>query len=137
MESDFLRIASQIAGIGGIALIVFLILFREIIRKNIFPKLSKIHAYFLMVIIAILIWSIAVIGIAAWYFSQERKTAEENQKTNALGESINIKNNTSVNSFSTETPPNPVNNENETRRTKIENDKGNIYYSEESMTVNK
>ena len=56
----------QIAGIGGLALGVFLLLFRDIIRKRIFPQLAKRDAYRLLRLIAILVFLIAAIGIAAW-----------------------------------------------------------------------
>ena len=39
MDAKLLEIAGQVAGIGGLALGVLLIVFRDIIRKNIFPKL--------------------------------------------------------------------------------------------------
>ncbi len=39
MDADVLKVVGQVAGIGGLALGVFLLLFRDIIRKNIFPKL--------------------------------------------------------------------------------------------------
>jgi hypothetical protein len=36
MSGEFLKIAAQVAGIGGVAIGTFLILFRDVIRKNIF-----------------------------------------------------------------------------------------------------
>jgi hypothetical protein len=54
-----------VAGIGGLALGVFLLLFRDIIRKNIFPKLPAPEAYRLSRLITWAVWSIAVIGIGA------------------------------------------------------------------------
>ncbi len=38
MEPTLFKILAQIAGIGGISLGVLLLLFRDIIRKNIFPS---------------------------------------------------------------------------------------------------
>lgn len=68
MNQEILKTVGQVAGIGGVALGVFLILFREVIRKNIFPDLSKDHAYRLLRLIVILVWSVAIAGIAAWVF---------------------------------------------------------------------
>jgi hypothetical protein len=66
MEAEVLKTVGQIAGIGGLALGVFLLLFRDIIRKNIFPKLPPPEAYRLLRLITVAVWSIAVVGIGAW-----------------------------------------------------------------------
>ena len=66
METELLKTLGQIAGIGGIALGVFLLLFRDLIRKKIFPTLTKDQAFRLLRLIAILIWSVALAGIGAW-----------------------------------------------------------------------
>jgi hypothetical protein len=66
MDAGILKTLGQIAGIGGIALGVFFLLFRDMIRKSIFPKLEKGDAYRLLRLISILIWSVAVLGIGAW-----------------------------------------------------------------------
>jgi hypothetical protein len=66
VEAEVLKTVGQIAGIGGLALGVFLLLFRDIIRKNIFPKLPAPEAYRLLRLITVAVWSIAVVGIGAW-----------------------------------------------------------------------
>ena len=66
MDAEFVRIAGKVAGIGGLAIGALLILYRDVIRKNIFPQMSKDQAYRLLLLIIILVWSIAVVGIAAW-----------------------------------------------------------------------
>ena len=58
----------QIAGIGGLAVGVFLLLFRDIIRKNIFPKLPALEAYRLLRLITIAVLLFSVVGIVAWVF---------------------------------------------------------------------
>lgn len=75
---EILQQLGKIAGIAGIALGGFVIIFREIIRKSIFPNLSKNHGYRLLRLVIILTFSIAIIGIGAWvYLSiQENKTNE-------------------------------------------------------------
>ncbi len=77
MELDILKIAGQIAGIGGLALGVFLILYREVIRKSIFPNLTKKQGFQLLVLIVILVWSIAVIGIGAWVYVTTKTSKSE------------------------------------------------------------
>jgi hypothetical protein len=41
METELLKAVGQIAGLGGIALGVFLLLYRDIIREKIFPSFTK------------------------------------------------------------------------------------------------
>ena len=69
MNADILKVVGQVAGIGGLALGVFLLLFREIIRKNIFPKLPAVEAYRLLRLITIAVWSVAIVGIVAWVYA--------------------------------------------------------------------
>jgi hypothetical protein len=66
MDAELVRIAGQIAGIGGLAIGALLILYRDVIRKNIFPQMTKDQAYRLLRLIIILAWSVAIVGIAAW-----------------------------------------------------------------------
>jgi hypothetical protein len=69
MDADVLKIGGQVAGIGGLALGVFLLLFRDIIRKNIFPKLPPAEAYRLLRLITVAVWSVAIVGIGAWLYT--------------------------------------------------------------------
>lgn len=69
METGILKTVAQIASIGGLAIGVLLILFRDIIRKNIFPSLSKDQAYRLIRLIIILVWGVAFVGIGAWVYT--------------------------------------------------------------------
>lgn len=62
MES-FIAEWGKIAGLAGLALGVFLILFREVIRKNIFASLTKKQSYTIIILILILVWSISVYAI--------------------------------------------------------------------------
>jgi len=66
-----LRIVGQTAGIGGLALGVFLLLVRDIIRKNIFPKLAREHAYALLRLIVILVWMMSLAGLGTWYLQSQ------------------------------------------------------------------
>lgn len=45
-------------------------LFKDIIAKNIFPKLEKKDAYRLLRLISILIFLIAALGITAWVWTE-------------------------------------------------------------------
>lgn len=66
MDAELLKIAGQVAGIGGIALGVLLLVFRDVIRKKIFPMLTKEQAYKLLRSTLLLAWLIALAGIGAW-----------------------------------------------------------------------
>ena len=68
MEAEILKIVGQIAGIGGLALGVLLIVFRDIVRKKIFPKLPPAEAYRLLRLITVAVWSVAIVGILAWVY---------------------------------------------------------------------
>ncbi|MBZ9814751.1 hypothetical protein [Mesorhizobium sp. CA7] len=65
MNTELLKVVGKIAGIGGLALGVFLLLFGEIIRKKIFPMLPPAEAYRLLQMIIVAVCSVAILGIAA------------------------------------------------------------------------
>jgi hypothetical protein len=48
MDNELIKTVRQVAGIGAIALGVFLLLFRDLIRKQIFPTLAKREGYRLL-----------------------------------------------------------------------------------------
>lgn len=66
MDAELLKSVGQVSGIGGIALGVLLLVFRDVIRKNIFPKLTKEQAYKLLRFIILLTFLVALAGIGAW-----------------------------------------------------------------------
>lgn len=72
IDPEILKVVGQFAGIGGIAIGALIIIFRDIIRKNIFPSLVKREAYRLLILIVILVWSVAIAGIVAWVLVHNR-----------------------------------------------------------------
>lgn len=66
MDYDLFKIVGVIAGIGGIALASVVYIFREVIRKEIFPQLTKGQAYQLLNRIIFLTFVIGVLGIIAY-----------------------------------------------------------------------
>ena len=72
MQTDLIRVMGQIAGIGGLAIGVLLLVFRDVIRKEIFPSLTREHAYRIIRLIIILTFLMALAGIAAWVWVQTR-----------------------------------------------------------------
>jgi len=68
--SSVLKVVGQVAGIGGIGLGVLLLIFREVVRKNIFPNLGQIQAYRIIRMIVMYTFLIAAFGIVAWAYVQ-------------------------------------------------------------------
>jgi hypothetical protein len=81
MDAGLLKTLGQVLGIGGLALGIFFLLFRDIIRKSIFPTLKKDDAYRLLRLISVLIWSVAVIGIGAWIWGDRKAAAAHSVTT--------------------------------------------------------
>lgn len=70
MEPGLLQTAGAVAGVAGIALVVFLWLFREVIRKNIFPLMTEERGYRTIRLFMILATVVALAGIGAWTLAQ-------------------------------------------------------------------
>ncbi|HEX8072365.1 MAG TPA: carboxypeptidase-like regulatory domain-containing protein [Pyrinomonadaceae bacterium] len=66
MDYSLFKIAGVVAGIGGLALATVVYIFREVIRKEIFPQLTKDQAYNLLNRIIVLTFVIGVLGIGAY-----------------------------------------------------------------------
>src|SRR5262252_1824839 len=86
MEAGLLKTLGQALGIGGVALGVFFLLFRDVIRKKIFPTLKKDDAYRLLRLITVLVWSVAVIGIAAWFWGANRPVGSTSATISTTGQ---------------------------------------------------
>ncbi len=63
---DVMEVVASIAGIGGIAIALALYVFRDIIRKKIFPTLQQKQAYRLIGYIIAATTLISLAGIVAW-----------------------------------------------------------------------
>jgi hypothetical protein len=72
MQDSFLQVFGQVAGIGGLALGVLLVIYREVLRRRMFPQLTRDHAYRIIILIIVLTWTIAVVGVAAWVYTSRR-----------------------------------------------------------------
>ena len=66
MEANVLSVVGKIAGISGLSLGVFMLLFRDVIRKSVFPMLTKQQGYNVIRLFLILVWSIAILGLLIW-----------------------------------------------------------------------
>jgi hypothetical protein len=66
MDYNLFKVVGVVAGIGGIALASVVYIFREVIRKEIFPQLTKDQAYNLLNRIIVLTFVIGALGILAY-----------------------------------------------------------------------
>lgn len=85
MQDEALKVIAQVAGIGGIAIAGTVMVFRDVIRRNIFPEVSPEHAYQLIRLIVILAFLVAVLGVGAWIWTQNYSSrAISNEEPQAL-----------------------------------------------------
>jgi hypothetical protein len=66
MYIDLLKMVGQVLGIGGLVLGVCTLLFKEVLRKLVFPTFEKDNAYKILRSITVLMLSIGCVGIAVW-----------------------------------------------------------------------
>ena len=85
MDAGIFKTLGETAGLAGLAVGLILLLYREIVRKNVFPALSKRDAYRLLRAIAVLSWSVAIVGIASWVWSTsiERRRQDVSRVTSS------------------------------------------------------
>ena len=70
MDLEIVKVVGQVAGIGGLSIGFVILIFRDIIRKNIFPSLTKSQSFRIILIVVICTWSIALSGIGAWVYTE-------------------------------------------------------------------
>ncbi|MGA9575313.1 MAG: tetratricopeptide repeat protein [Lysobacterales bacterium] len=86
MNMEVLKSVGMVAGIGGVALGVMLLVLRDIIKKNIFPKFKvEKNAYRLLRLIVVSVWTVALLGIVVWGVTAVMNGRE--------GDTINVNNN--------------------------------------------
>jgi len=93
-DIELIKMVGQIAGIGGLSLGVLLIIFKDIIKKNIFPKFKNEYLSFnLLKLIIILTWSLAISGILALVFIETKNhdISTKNNNGRKSWENIEIK----------------------------------------------
>jgi|HubBroStandDraft_6_1064221.scaffolds.fasta_scaffold01118_7 WD40 repeat protein len=66
MDSNLLQYLGKIAGLAGISIGLVLLIFRTILRQNIFPKLNNEQAFALIRLLMYLTFAIGTVGIIAW-----------------------------------------------------------------------
>ncbi|TAL04578.1 MAG: hypothetical protein EPO07_04920, partial [Verrucomicrobia bacterium] len=68
MNPQVFKAAAQVAGIGGIALVVFFYLNREVLRRRIFSSLTKQQSYRIIQLILVSCCVVSLSGIGAWVY---------------------------------------------------------------------
>lgn len=63
-----LETVGKVAGVGGLAITAMVLVFRDLIRKKIFPMLPAAQAYRLLRLIVLCVATISLAGLAAWAF---------------------------------------------------------------------
>lgn len=89
MNTELLKTLGQVAGIGGIALGVFLIIFLELVRKSRFPSLPKEKVYPFLRLITILVFIVTLAGIGAWVWVEKSPDVNVSHGIGA-GRDINV-----------------------------------------------
>lgn len=78
LDLDMLKTFGQIAAPAGIAIGTFLYLGRDIVAKNIFPTLTRQHAFNVVIALAFMAWTVALAGIASWTYVSTHASAAAN-----------------------------------------------------------
>lgn len=97
-----LKDAGEVAGIGGVAIGAVILVFREVIRKNMFPQLARADALRTLWLIIGAAWSIGVLGIGTWAYVQTPVLADTGSTTQITGGAVspaisNVKGNIQIN----------------------------------------
>lgn len=86
MDADLIRVVGQIAGIGGLAIGTLLLVFRDVIGKEIFPRLTHTHAFQIVRLIITLTFLTALAGIGAWVWVQPKMAASPHPSNETSGD---------------------------------------------------
>ncbi|MFC3080609.1 hypothetical protein ACFODL_21120 [Phenylobacterium terrae] len=84
--AELLTSVGQVAGIGGVALGFALLIFRQVLRLNIFPQVTKVQAYRIIRLLLILTAIIALSGIAAWVAGEQLNAPRLNGEAETTGD---------------------------------------------------
>lgn len=79
MDLNSLSELGKIAGIAGIAIGALVLIFSSVIRKNIFPGLTKDQGYKVIRLILFFAGTLALVGVGAWVYLDVVKNAREKE----------------------------------------------------------
>lgn len=78
MNENLLKTLGQISGLGGLVLGVFLIIFRDVLRKSLFTRLSPTQSYRTIRLVLLLTWNLAFLGLVLWAYMARGTTSAQN-----------------------------------------------------------
>jgi hypothetical protein len=70
--TSLIETVGKVAGIGGLAIGLCLLVFRDVVARNIFPSLTRNQSYRLLRMIIVFTFILGVSGIAAWTWANSR-----------------------------------------------------------------
>ena len=79
MNIEALESLGKIAGIAGISIGALVLIFNSVIRKKIFPGLTKEQGYTIIRMMIIAASLLAVLGLAAWIYVDVQKNKRDNE----------------------------------------------------------
>jgi len=80
METTTIELFAKVAGIAGLSLAVFLILFKNFIKATFLPKLEPEQAYKLLRLFLFLTSGIAIFGMSIWIFNTPKSDKTQEPK---------------------------------------------------------
>jgi hypothetical protein len=92
-DLSILQTVGKVAGIGGLGIGAVIILLREIIRKNVFPNLTRQQGYRLLVLVAGFAWLTGLAGIGAWVYVNSAHASSASKDTTITGSVRDVQNN--------------------------------------------
>jgi len=78
MSDEVIQTIAKVAGLAGISIALVFYIFRSIIKKKIFPMLTKAQAYKIINTIILSTVVIALVGIAAWVYTSQQSSPSLN-----------------------------------------------------------
>ncbi len=68
MNTDLMKLVAQIAAPAGISIAVFFYIARDVIAKKIFPNLTQVQAFRVIMFVVFSGWTVALAGMVAWVY---------------------------------------------------------------------
>lgn len=76
-ENSVLKTVGAVAGIGGIAIAVLMLIYRELIRSNLLSIIQPDHAAAIIAAIVILTFFVEIFGVYCWLVNSRRRFISE------------------------------------------------------------
>ena len=84
VDVELLKVVGGVAGLAGVVVGALIILYKEALQSELAKRIGAPEAYRLLRLFLILVWSVAIVGIAAWTALEFQSRA----RAQALAESV-------------------------------------------------